>query len=85
MTEIESNNPVFDVNETSFTIPPNSSRTLEIGYNPVAGQVDTGSLAITSNDPNDPVMYVPLSGRGFAYGPSPLIGSITDIPARAPA
>jgi hypothetical protein len=80
VTGVASNNPVFTVNQTAFIISPNSSHMLEIAYTPVAAGVDTGSVVISSNDPDEPLVYVHLRGRGFFLEASPMISSIRDIP-----
>lgn len=80
VTSVESNNVAFSPNETSVTIPPGSSRVVQLSYTPNVAQQDTGSLAVSSNDPDEPVVYLRLRGRGITLGSSPIISAVKDIP-----
>ncbi len=55
---------------TAFQVPvtlePNSFIDLEILFGPVTDGVDTAVLSILSNDPNDPVVDVLLTGEGVS-------------------
>ncbi len=54
---------------TAFQVPvtlePNSFIDLEILFSPVIDGIDTAVLSILSNDPNDPVVDVVLTGEGL--------------------
>ena len=50
ITDIVSDNPKFTPVRTSFMIPPGSSDTLGILYQPTVARLDTAILAITAND-----------------------------------
>ena len=52
-------------------IEPNSFIDLEIQFSPVVDGVDTAVLTINSNDPNDPVIDVVLTGEGISVILSP--------------
>ncbi|MEN8126825.1 MAG: choice-of-anchor D domain-containing protein [Planctomycetota bacterium] len=47
-------------------VEPNSFIDLEIQFGPVAEGIDTAVLSISSNDPNDPVVDVVLTGEGVS-------------------
>ncbi|MCD6175138.1 MAG: choice-of-anchor D domain-containing protein [Planctomycetes bacterium] len=55
---------------TAFQVPvtlePNSFIDLEILFSPVTDGVDTAVLSITSNDPNDPVVDILLTGESIS-------------------
>jgi len=80
VTEIGSNNSVFSTTATTLVIPPSTSHAIQIRYLPTTARTDTGLLSIASNDPNQPVVRVPLRGRGIQLGAAPIISSIRDIP-----
>lgn len=48
------------------TLEPNSVIDLEVSFSPVAEGIDTAVLSILSNDPNDPVIDVVLTGEGMS-------------------
>ena len=48
------------------TLEPNSVIDLEVSFSPVAEGIDTAVLSILSNDPNDPVVDVLLTGEGMS-------------------
>lgn len=48
------------------TIEPNSMIDLEVSFSPVVEGPDTAVLSIVSDDPNDPVIDVVLSGEGVS-------------------
>ena len=55
MTNIASSNPAFDVDVTSFTVTPLGGALVQVSYLPAAGVgTHTGTLTITSNDPDMP-------------------------------
>jgi len=49
---------------TPATINPSSSATLGVTFTPAAASAASGSITITSNDPTNPTLAVPLSGTG---------------------
>ncbi len=76
------NNSVFDATiPVTFPVPPGTSRIVPVTYTPVAAQIDTGTLTITSNDPNKPILHIFLRGQAFASGDAPVIMTIRDVPA----
>lgn len=50
----------------SFIIAPCKSDTIWVRFNPSPGQTDSGDLVIHSNDPDKPVVNVPMKGKGGA-------------------
>ena len=65
------NDPVFHADVSSVTIPPRESRIVTVTFTPVAVHASTATLTITSDDPDTPVLVLPLSGEGI---PAPVIG-----------
>jgi hypothetical protein len=53
------------------TLEPNSVIDLEISFSPVTEGIDTAVLSILSNDPNEPVIDVVLTGEGMSVVLSP--------------
>jgi len=51
--------------QTPITLEPNSFIDFEILFSPVIDGIDTAVLSIISNDPNDPVVDVVLTGEGM--------------------
>jgi hypothetical protein len=78
---VQTTNPVFSASiPITYPIPPGVTRNVPVLYLPTAARTDTGSLMISSNDPNRPLVRVPLNGQGFAPTAAPFILSIRDIP-----
>ncbi len=80
VTSISSNRSVFTTTIATTRVPPWSSRVVDVRYSPTSAVADTGSLSISCNDPNRPLVRVRLSGQGFAPSAAPLVSSIRDIP-----
>ncbi len=60
-------NSVFTTSyATSFTVAPCDSEIIWVRFSPTAGKADSGSLAIHSNDPDEPIVFVGLTGEGGA-------------------
>ncbi|RMI04787.1 MAG: choice-of-anchor D domain-containing protein, partial [Calditrichaeota bacterium] len=66
VTDITSNNPVFSVNMTAFDVQPFDSVHVMVTFAPTAVGLETGSLTITSNDPDEPTVSTNLIGEGIA-------------------
>ena len=49
-----------------FTIPASGSQTVQVTYTPTGVGLDTGGLQIVSNDPDEAVITLGLSGTGVA-------------------
>ena len=63
---------------TPGTIAPGGSATMNVSFTPTTAGNDSGSITITSNDPNTPTATVALSGTGTS---SSLAPTITTQPA----
>ncbi len=71
VSSITSDRPEFVVSPTSLSLAPRASATLAITFTPGAVQSFDGTLTFTSNDPDEPVTTVRLTGLGVE---PPLIG-----------
>ena len=49
----------------SWPLPPGQSLTLELAFSPEVAAAYSGELKIFSNDPDEPVVVVNLSGQGY--------------------
>jgi hypothetical protein len=61
-----SNSSVFSVSETSFNVGPLGTYSLIVEFTPPAVSSYTGTLTITSNDPDEGTVIIDLSGEGIA-------------------
>ncbi|HTY01158.1 MAG TPA: LamG-like jellyroll fold domain-containing protein [Bacteroidota bacterium] len=80
VSHIRSSNQDFTISDSAVSVPASGSALILVAYAPSAVEVDTGSLTITSNDPDTPVLRIPLSGTGFVTGRAPVILTIADVP-----
>ncbi|MFQ6093453.1 MAG: choice-of-anchor D domain-containing protein, partial [bacterium] len=62
---IGSDNPVFAVDITSFTVEPGGSQLVTVTFGPTAAGLTSGLLTIFSSDPDEPVLSVVLTGEGL--------------------
>jgi len=69
ISNIESTNDMFSVDETSFTVEPGESQEIEITFTPSASGLQEGMLLITSNDPETDVLEIVVSGNGMMMYP----------------
>ncbi len=51
-------------------VPPNMSQSFTVVFAPTAMGPANGALTITSNDPNNPTVTVPLTGNGVSVAPA---------------
>jgi hypothetical protein len=67
-----SGDPVFSLGQQTpsrpITIPAGGSQTVGVVYAPDAEGLDTGALAIVSNDADEPEVSVALRGTGVITG-----------------
>ncbi|HVS88295.1 MAG TPA: choice-of-anchor D domain-containing protein [Candidatus Acidoferrum sp.] len=63
---------------TPSTIAPGGSATLTVSYSPTTAGSDSGSITITSNDPQTPTTIITLTGTGTS---TPVAPTITPPPA----
>jgi len=71
IASIETDNPVFIVTNISTDLAPGESVNAMVYYAPIVAQPDAGNLIITSDDPDEGIVMVALSG--IAVNP-PVIG-----------
>ena len=62
--EMQTTDSHFSISKSYLEIAPGESEVISVGYCPTAAQSDTGSLILASNDPNQNVVMVPLTGCG---------------------
>ncbi|MBT4332912.1 MAG: choice-of-anchor D domain-containing protein, partial [Candidatus Cloacimonetes bacterium] len=65
ITDITSDNPDFYCDITTYTISPDQDEEVIVYFNPSTVGVITGELTVYSNDPNDPEVYIDLTGEGL--------------------
>ncbi|RMD64815.1 MAG: choice-of-anchor D domain-containing protein, partial [Planctomycetota bacterium] len=70
VSDITSNNPAFSVNLTQFSVPPFDSVGVQVTFAPTSVGTITGSLTITSDDPDEPTFGVSVQGEAI---PAPAI------------
>jgi hypothetical protein len=63
-----------------FTLAPGGQRMIEIEFSPATVGTKDADLEIASNDPDTPVLTVPLTGAAVEGG-----GSVLEIPTVSPA
>lgn len=68
VTNIVSSNAAFAPSSTSFNVAPAASQNVTITFDPSLAGVNSGTLAISSNDPNAATVNVSVTGRGIAVG-----------------
>ncbi len=63
---ISSDDPTVTVSPVSFTLTPLSAMAVTVTYHPTTPSTANATLSITSNDPDTPVMTVPVTGTATA-------------------
>lgn len=81
VTNITSSDPAFSVNQTSFTVPPLDSVEITVSFSPTSEGSKTGTLTISSDDPNNPTYDVSVEGEAIrppqiAVNPSSITDSV---------
>jgi hypothetical protein len=66
VTDISSDDPAFVPQQTSAAVPPGGDFVFDVIFTPGVTAPFSGALTITSNDPDEPTVAVPLSGAGVA-------------------
>jgi sugar lactone lactonase YvrE/P pilus assembly chaperone PapD len=88
VNSITSNNAQFSVTSpsTPFKMAAGGQQSVNVRFTPNSTTAQTGTLTITSDDPNRPTVSVSLAGRGGTQSAAPRIDSInpTSGPAGAP-
>jgi hypothetical protein len=54
---------------TPFNVAPGSQQTVKVRFSPKAAGVQSGTLAVASNDPSNPTVSVSLAGQGAVAAP----------------
>ncbi|HEU5456264.1 MAG TPA: choice-of-anchor D domain-containing protein, partial [Nocardioides sp.] len=65
VSNITSSDPVYGVDQTSFSVPPLGSAALFAAFNPGSVASYPATFTIASNDPDTPNKVVPLSGSAI--------------------
>ena len=65
VTSVTSSHPAFTASLASLTVPPLSQRRLLVDFTPLANGPSGGTLTLNSNDANEGVRTVALSGVGL--------------------
>lgn len=66
MGSLSADSPSFAVSSTGFKLTPNARREIEVAFTPSVPDSAKGTLKVTSNDPNQPILHIPLVGAGRA-------------------
>lgn len=66
-------------NEEDFTIMAGEEVSVEIVFEPTQGIAYTGNIEISSNDPNQGLIEIPVSGTGIATGSNDLLPVTTEL------
>jgi hypothetical protein len=87
---VTSGDPSFAVrNPMAATVAPGSTHRVELTYSPTAYATHTGQLAVTSDDPAQPTINVPLSGTSAPSDvrviPSELDFAVVPVTCGSPA
>jgi hypothetical protein len=64
VSNINSNLSDFATDQSAFTIYPGDSQQIIVTFAPITTGLKTGKLSIMSNDPDEPILTVFLSGEG---------------------
>ncbi len=82
VTNITCDNPVFQAQPKSFSVPVFASRYVTVSMTPVAMGNVLGTMTIHCNDPDQPTLAISLSGAGVDLTP-PSFG-LSNLPATVP-
>lgn len=66
VTDISSDSRLFTPDPTAFTLSPGESKVVKVTFRPISQGRKEATLTITSNDPDEGRLTVPLSGIGLA-------------------
>ena len=79
ISNISSNNTDFTVSPTSATIAQGASMYVSITYTPVLSGLSTATIAIASNDPNNPIYNVFVEGSAVSEISGALCGTTLSL------
>jgi len=66
--------PPFDISVTTLSVPPSSAVSFTVGFAPVEGMDYAETMLVGSNDPDDGLVLIRLSGTGLPPPPEPDAG-----------
>jgi hypothetical protein len=55
----------FEISPTQFTVAPEGKQVVHVTFRPSSSGIAAGTLALTSNDPDEPVVTLALRGEGL--------------------
>ena len=65
VSEVSTDDPQFTVDPTSFTLPPGETRAIKVTFRPKSVGNKEAKLKLTSDDPDEGILYVSLRGEGI--------------------
>jgi photosystem II stability/assembly factor-like uncharacterized protein len=71
VTDITSDNPVFSVDMTSFSVEPGATQDINVSFQPTSAGMTGGTLSITNNSEESPYEVV-ATGTGTVVAPAPV-------------
>jgi formylglycine-generating enzyme required for sulfatase activity len=71
ISSITSNSDQFNLSGPSLNILPGDAQSINVDFTPDSLGIHNGTITITSNDPNNPLLMVSVSGTGVAAPPGP--------------
>ncbi len=66
VSNIATSDPAFGVDVASVDVPPSGSALVNVSFNPALAQGYSGTLTVTSDDPDTPSLIVTLDGSGLS-------------------
>ena len=81
VSDISFDNGAYTVDMTGFSVAPRSSQAVEVTFSPLAEAMYPATMTVTSDDPDDPTVLIPLSGEGvvppdFSVDPTSLASAL---------
>ncbi|MFH1067980.1 MAG: PQQ-binding-like beta-propeller repeat protein [Candidatus Glassbacteria bacterium] len=70
VSNIESDNPVFICYPTGISVPQGDTAWIDVNFIPVEVGPQAGTLTVTSNDPDEGTLLIPVSGKGVPNLPT---------------
>ena len=65
VTNVQSSDPSFGTDQTSFTVPPLGQALLFVSFSPPSAGAHVATLTLSSNDPDTPEQVVSIDGSGL--------------------
>ncbi len=76
---LASTNSVFSASFSEAAIPPLDSASLLVFYAPITAKSDSGTITISTSDPQSPLVGIRVIGQGVSNGLAPVINSISFV------